>query len=158
MVEQVRGHQDGKVERREIVMYISHATHDKEGEIMQGPTKERDLAYIQKVFPFSWLHVDVPPLHAEHVHPKREHAKHEADGGAPPDDGRADEIVLGLLVAPAAHAQAEPHQRPIRRLGREDVLFVRVRDERVVRRHHRDVQMPKVAQEWRAVELDLARW
>ena len=114
--------------------------------IMQGPAKERDLGDIQEVFPFfcrhysgirnrvhrtggggprTWFHVDVPPLHPKHVRPKREHPDQETGSGAPPDDRRADYIVLRLLVAPPAHPQAKPHQRPIRRRRRVDVLLAR---------------------------------
>ena len=96
-------------------------------------------------------------MHPKHIHPKCEHPNQETGSSAPPDDRRADQIVLGLPVAPPAHPQAEPHQRPICRRGREDVFFVRG-DERIVRRHHCDAQSPKVAQERRTVALGLAQW
>ena len=60
-------------------------------------------------YPRTWLHVDIAPLHAKHVYPRRKQADQETGGGTPPDDWRADEIVFGLQLAPAAHAQAEPH-------------------------------------------------
>ena len=103
------------------------------------------------------LHIDVLPLLAHEVHDGGNRADDETDGAAPPDDGEPDEVVLDLVVAPAAHAQADAEERPVGRLRREDVLLVRVRDERVVRGGHRDVEVPEVAEERRLVQLHLAR-
>ena len=124
---------------------------------VQAPADQSDLANVQEVLPLPRLHVDVLPLLAHDVHARDERANDQADRAAPPDDGRADEVVLELLVAPAAHAQADAEERPVGRLGREDVLLVRVGHERVVRGGHRDVEVPEVAQERRAVELHVAR-
>lgn len=85
------------------------------------------------------FHIDVPPLHPEHVRAERKHTDDQADGGTPPDDGRANQVILALHVRPAAHAQADPQQRPICWQGGEDVILVRVWYERVVRGHHRDI-------------------
>ena len=103
------------------------------------------------------FHIDVSPLHPEHVRAERKHASYQADGGTPPDDGRANQVILALHVRPGAHAQADPQQRPIRWQGREDVILVWVWYEGVVRGHHRDIQVPKVAQERRAVEFGVTR-
>lgn len=82
----------------------------------------------------------------------------ETGGRTPPDHWHADEIGLGLMVAPPAQPQAEPRQRLICRRGREDFLFFRVRNQHFVRRHHRDRQVPEVAQERRTVVLGLTGW
>ena len=76
-----------------------------------------------------------------------EERKDETRATAPPDDGRAEEVVLRLIVAPAAHAKAKSEEGPVGWLRSEDVVLVRVRDESVVRCHHRDVEMPEVAEE-----------
>ena len=93
----------------------------------------------KKGVPRTRFHIDVPPLHSEHVRAERKHADYQADGGTPPDDGRANQVILALHVRPAAHAQADPQQRPICWQGREDVIFVWVWNERVVGGHHRDI-------------------
>ena len=85
------------------------------------------------------FHIDISPLHPEYIDAKCKNADYQTGGGAPPDDGRANQVILCLHIHPGAHAQAEPHYRPIGWHGREDVFLVRVRDKRVVRRHHRDV-------------------
>ena len=109
------------------------------------------------MLPLPRLHVDVLPLLAHNIHARGERAHNQTNRAAPPDDGRADEVELELLVAPAAHAQPDAEEGPVGRLGREDVLLVGVRHERVVRGGHRDVEVPEVAEERRAVELHLAR-
>lgn len=76
----------------------------------------------------------------------------EADRSAPPDDRQ---VVLGLRVAPPAHPQAKVHERPVERLGCQDIFLVRIGDERVVRGHHGNVQMPKVPPEWRSIILGI---
>ena len=85
------------------------------------------------------FHIDKSPLHPEYISAKCKNANYQTGSCAPPDDGRANQVILCLHTRPGAHTQAEPHQRPIGRVGRKDVFLVRVRNERVIRRHHRDV-------------------
>lgn len=110
----------------------------------------------QKHIALTWFHVNVFPLHPHQVDTKRNHRGDETASAAPPDDWRSEQVVLSLCIAPSAHAQPQAHERPVERLGREDILLVRIRDEGVVRRHHRNVEMPEVAQERRLVELRVA--
>ena len=93
------------------------------------------------------LHVDRPPMHLKHIHPKCEHLNQETGSSTPPGDRHANQIILGLLVTPPAHLQAKPHQRPIHQRGCKDVFFVQVLDECIVQRHHCNIQVPKVMQE-----------
>jgi hypothetical protein len=99
------------------------------------------IAILEKKYlnPRTRFHIDVPPLHSKHVCAERKHANNQAGRGAPPDGGRADQVILALHVYPGAHAQAEPHEWPVCRRGREDVFLVWVRYERVVRGHHCNV-------------------
>lgn len=85
------------------------------------------------------FHIDIPPLHPENINAKCKHADEQTGSGAPPDDGRANQVILALHIGPGAHTQAEPQQRPIAWHGCEDVFLVGVRDKRVIRCHHRDV-------------------
>ena len=85
------------------------------------------------------FHIDIPPLHPENINAECKHADKQTGGGAPPDYGRADQVILALHIGPGAHTQAEPQQRPIAWHGREDVFLVGVRDKRIIRCHHRDV-------------------
>ena len=130
---------------------------------MEDPADTSDFAHVQEMLPFpcdtprqlalpsarereelTWLHVDILPLLTHEVDPKSKSSENQADRATPPDDRQADEVVLRLLVAPAAHAETDAQEGPVKRLRREDVLLVRVRDEGVVRRGHRDVQVPEV--------------
>lgn len=55
------------------------------------------------------------------------------------------------MVVPAAHAEADVEEGPLPELRGEIVLFVWVRDQSVVGRHHGDVEMHEVAEEGRLV-------
>lgn len=93
------------------------------------------------------LHIDVLPLHAHEVHDESEEAEAKTDSAAPPDDWRAKKVILRLTISPTAHAQTDAEERPVSWLGREDIFFVRIGNECVVGRHHRNVEVPEVAQE-----------
>jgi hypothetical protein len=119
--------------------------------------RKKTTHHHQKVDSRTRFHIDISPLHPEHIRTKCEQANRKADGATPPNNGRTDQVVLGHHIGPTAHAQAEPHERPIPRSGRENVLFVWVRNKGVIRCHHGDVQVPKVTKERRAIQLHLTR-
>lgn len=143
---------------------------------VEEPAHEGDFSHVQEVIPFScslsgvehaeqffihegtltWLHVHNLPLLAHQVHQKHSNRRDQADSAAPPDDGRAKKVVLRLVVSPSAHSQTETKERPVEGLGRKDVFFVGVGNERVVGRHHGHIEMPKVAEERRTVELSVS--
>jgi hypothetical protein len=79
-----------------------------------------------------------------------------AEGRNAPDDGVADQVVLDVLGCPAAHAEAEVEEWPGKWRGGEDVLLVGVGHERIVGRHHGNVEVPEIAEEGRLVELGVA--
>lgn len=123
---------------------------------MEQPPKERHLAHIQKVFPLSRVHILIFPLPPQHIHNKRQQAHAQANRSTPPNHGCTNEVVLELLIAPAAHPQTEVEERPVERLGRKDIFFVGVGYECVVRGHHRHIEVPKVAEERRFVKLGVS--
>lgn len=96
------------------------------------------------------------PLKSTEVPQERNYEHAQAQTRAPPDDGVADEVVFDTVVVPAVHSHSVPEERPLEWTRRDRVLLVRVGDERVVRGHHCDIEMPEIAEEGRAVELLVA--
>lgn len=56
----------------------------------------------------------------------------QARCSGPPHNRVPNEVVLGLTIGPAAHAQPEMEPGPVRGRRRENVFLVRIRDERIV--------------------------
>jgi len=134
---------------------------------MEEPPKERDLPNVEEVVPFTCtqalstvnddargmkcrtrFHVDIFPLLPEQVKPEEKHRDEQTDSRSLPDQRCADEVVLDLLIAPTTHAKSKALEWPIERRGRQDVEFVRVRYQSVIGRHHSNVEVPEVAEEW----------
>ena len=69
----------------------------------------------------------------------------KGEGAAPIDNGVAEEEVLDDVVIPAAHAKADVQDRPLPELGSKVILFIRIRHQSVVGRHHGHVEVHKVA-------------
>ena len=148
-----------------IVQYDNAMRKPDTRTVMQEPAKECDLADIQEMIPLpyiainvsegtncdkstrTWFHVNVFSLHTHQIHAKGNKRKDETDRAAPPDDRCAEQVVLRLIIAPAAHAKTDFEEGPLRRSGGEDVEFVGIGNESVVRSHHGDVEMPEVAEE-----------
>jgi len=87
------------------------------------------------------------PLHPHQVASNHKDSDDQARCSGPPHNRVPDEVVLDLIVTPAAHPQAEVEPGPVRGGRRENVFLVRIGDERIVRVHHRYVEVPEVAQE-----------
>jgi hypothetical protein len=104
------------------------------------------------------IHVDIFPLPPQQVPNEGENANNQADRTSPPDDGCPQQVELCLCVTPSTHTQAEVKEWPVKRFGSKYVFLIWVRDQRVVGRHHRNIEMPKISQERRPVELGVARW
>ena len=67
------------------------------------------------------------------------------EGAAPIDNGVAKEEVLDDVIVPAAHTKADVQDRPLPKLRSEVILFVGIRHQGVVGRHHRYVKVHEVA-------------
>ena len=78
------------------------------------------------------LPISVMPLHPHQVAHNHKDSDDQARRPGPPHNGVPDEVVLDLIVGPAAHPQAKMEPGPVRGGRREDVFLVRIRDERIV--------------------------
>lgn len=145
--------------------------------IMKHPANEGHLSDIKEMLPLAfgikkvstcdehhqsptrtWFPILIMPLHPEQRHAEGQDGENQADGSTPPDERVSDEVILDLVVAPAAHPETLVQPWPLGGKGGEDVFLVGVGDEGVVGGHHGDVQVPEVAEERRFVELHVARW
>lgn len=90
-------------------------------------------------------------LHSHQVGHERETTDNQGHTASPPDDGCPEQIVLDLIVSPAAHTKSQVQPGPVKRLRSQDIVLVGVGNERVVRGHHRHIEVPKVFPEWRLV-------
>jgi hypothetical protein len=123
---------------------------------MEEPSEERNLAHMKQVSPLLSVQILVLALPSEEVESKRDKPDAQADGATPVDDRCTQEVVFRLGIAPPTHAKSEMHERPVEGFGRQNVLLVRIGYERIVRVHHRDVEMPEISEERALVESRLA--
>lgn len=93
------------------------------------------------------FHIHVFPLLSEQVKPEKKYADEQADGGSRPNQRGANEVVLGLIITPTAHAKSEVLERPIEWRGSQNIELVWVRNQSVVRRPHGDIEVPEVPEE-----------
>ena len=93
------------------------------------------------------FHVGVFPLLPEQVKAEEEYRDKQADSRSHPDQRCTDEVILELEVTPTTHAKSKVLERPIERLGRQNVEFVWVRDQSVVGGPHSNIEVPEVAEE-----------
>jgi len=59
-------------------------------------------------------------------------------------------------IIPSAHAQTNVENWPLPWFRCEVILFVRIRDKRIIRSHHRDIEVNKIPQKWTPVRILLA--
>ena len=78
------------------------------------------------------FHIDVFPLLPEQVNPEEEYTHEQAKSGSNPDQRCADEIILGLVISPTAHAKAKVLEWPIERCGCQDVVLIWIWNQSVV--------------------------
>jgi len=132
MVEEVSEHQDGEIQSWEVVVNVGDTIHDEERNEMEEPSKERNLPNVQEVIPFARFHINVFPLLPKQGKAEEKYPDEQADSGSHPDQRCTDEVVFELVIAPTTHAESEVLERPIERLGRQDIELVWVRNQSIV--------------------------
>ena len=80
----------------------------------------------------TFIKVPVFALHPHEVNSQNEDRDDQGRGSRPPNDGRAQQIIFRLVVAPATHPETEIHEWPIDWLGGQDIFLVRIGDQSVV--------------------------
>jgi hypothetical protein len=80
----------------------------------------------------------------------------ERGRGAPVDKRVAEEEVLDNRVIPSAHAKANFKNWPLPELGGQIILLVRVWYKRVIRSHHRNIQVDEVLEEGRFIRSSVS--
>lgn len=93
------------------------------------------------------FHINVFPLLPEQVQPEKKYTDEQAYGRSRPDQWRANEVVLYLIIGPTTHAKSEVLERPIERRGSQNIELVWVRNQSVVRRPHGNIEVPEVPEE-----------
>ena len=127
-------------------MHVRHAGHGHERQIVQEPPKDGVQAAVVDLVDFLLLELDVTTLPAHDIPGGEQSDEQEAEGTTPVDCRVAEEEVLYNVVVPPAHSEADVEDGPLPELRSEIVLFVRVGNKRIVRRHHGDVKVEEVAE------------
>jgi hypothetical protein len=148
--------QDGEVESRVVVVNVGDTGHGDEGQVVQEPAEHGVDAGVVEVVDLGPGELVVAALPADRV--PGDHAEEEDDreGRAPVDERVAEQEVLDDVVVPAAHTKTDVQEGPLPGLGGEVILLVGVGNEGVVRGHHGDVEVDKVAEEGRLVRARVA--
>lgn len=137
-------------------MDIRNPAHNNEGQVMQEPAHNRVNPAIVNMIHIHRLKLQIPTLPPNRVPSNQQREDAERGRGPPVHERIAEQEVLDRIIVPAAHPQADVQNRPLPELGREVILLIRIGHERVIRRHHRDVEMDEVAQERRPVAARVA--
>lgn len=150
--------EDCEIQRGIVMVHVRHSCHGDERHVVQEPSDQGVQSRVVELVDLLPSELIVAPLPANGV--PANHTEKEYNGESrPPIDGRvAKEEVLDDGVVPTTHAEADVEERPLPGFGSKVILLVRVWDESVVRCHHGDVEVDKVAQEWRLVGTWRAWW
>lgn len=131
--------QDGKVERRVVVVHVGHTRHDDERQVVQEPSNDGIDTRVVYLVNFGHREILESTLPAEQVPDNNQANDSHTGSGTPVNEGVAQEEVLDDVVVPSTHAQTDMEDRPLPPLRGKIVLLVRVRDKSVVGRHHGNV-------------------
>lgn len=126
---------------------VRHSRHGDEGEVMQEPSDdgvETGVVDVVDVGRRQFVEFALPP---DYVPGDEEAEDAERCGGGPVDDWIAEEEVFDGVVVPRAHAKTDVENGPLPELGGEIILFVGVRNKRIIGCHHSHVEMDKVLKE-----------
>lgn len=145
-----------KVECGQVVMDVAYSSHNREWQVVQEPTKEANLADEEELMKVCWTQVGIASLHSSQVAKEGQDVGNDGNGAAPPDDGVADEVVLGGIVGPRVHPQTVPEEWPVPRLGSQDVFLVVIGNQGIVARHHGHIEVDEVSQKGRLVKFCIA--
>src|SRR5882762_10119568 len=97
---------------------------------MQCPSKEGNFSNVKKMLPVpycrlsksnetrerttpTWIHIEVLPLLPEQIYTEGTYGNQQTECPAPPDHRCTQKIIFGLIIAPAAHSQAQMKPRPV---------------------------------------------
>jgi hypothetical protein len=148
--------EDSEVQGRVVVVDVSDAGHGNEGQVVQEPAEHGVDARVVEVVDLGPGELVVAALPADRVPGDHGEEEDDREGRAPVHERVAEQEVLDDVVVPAAHAETDVQERPLPRLGGEVILLVGVGNEGVVRGHHGDVEVDKVAEEGRLVRARVA--
>jgi hypothetical protein len=148
--------EDREVERRIVVVDVGDARHGHEGEVVQDPADDGVETRVVDVVDVGRLELVVAALPADEVPDHEEAEGAQGGGGAPVDEGVAEEEVLDDVVVPATHTETNVQDWPLPELRGEVILLVRIRDQSVVGGHHRNIQMDEILEERRFVRSSIS--
>ena len=138
------------------MVQIGHSSHEQKWSVMQDPTTQRDFTAEDEPPPFDGRQIVNLSLVPAEIPDQGDTVDDQTGAGEPPGERIADKIELDPRVDPGIHPHPRVHKRPLQwRRGRR-ILLVRVRYQRIVRRHHRHVQVPEILQEWRLHKLHVS--
>lgn len=149
--------QNGKVKRRVVVMNVGDTGHDNKWKVVKEPANDRVDTSIVDVVDLGLVQLSEATLPADDVPSDRQAEDAQREGRSPVNKGVAQKEVLDNIVVPTTHAQSNVQNRPLPPLGGQVILLVRVGYQSIVGRHHGNVEVNKVVDEWRLVLARLCR-
>lgn len=93
------------------------------------------------------------PLESSQMPKQRRQEHQQTNTRSPPSHYVPYQIIFDARVTPSIHSHPVPEEWPLKGSRGDCIFLVGVRDESVVGGHHCYVQMPKVAEERRAVKF-----
>lgn len=148
-VKQLTKSDDGKVQSREIVMKEKLTSHEEEGEVVESPAQNRSPQLIVKSLDKRTGIVIAASLPSQNGNDLEQSPKDNSNGRGPPNHRIADEVDLGVVLAPEVDSTSQ--DRPC--LGTR-IPCVRF-GQASIRCPHDSVKLEELAQETRVTVVDL---
>ncbi|KAG7838269.1 hypothetical protein KL943_000345 [Ogataea angusta] len=143
-------HVHGEIQSRHVVVHVGDAAHHDERQIVQQPASKRNQAADRELPELVRRNGQLLSLPQQQQPHRQQHKPAQTRRGKPRRERVAQQVVLGHVGPPRAHAQPHERKRPLPPERRDLVVFVHVGHERVVRRkhavlHHEEVhQKPRI--------------
>lgn len=148
--------EDGKVQRRVVVMDIGDSCHCNEWEVVEEPSNHWVDTGVVDLVDLRLVEIDVAALPADEIPYNNKSKEGESGGRSPVHEWVTEEEIFDDGIVPAAHTQANVQDRPLPELRGKVILLIRIRHESVVGGCHCDVEMDEVLEEGRFVRIGVS--
>jgi hypothetical protein len=136
--------QDCKIKCWVIVMYIGNTSHGHKRKVVKEPSENWVESGVMNLVNIGLFEFGVTSLPADQVPHNHKSGNAESSGRSPVDQWVSKKEVLHDRVIPTTHAKTDIKNWPLPELRREIILLIWVRNESVVRRHHRNIEMNEI--------------
>lgn len=137
------------------MVHVGDTRHDDKGKIVQEPADDGVDTGVVNLINLFVVQLPVSALPSHNVPDHDDADEAERYRAAPVDEWVTKEEVLDNVVIPAAHTKSHVQDGPLPPLRGQIVLLIRIRHKGVVGCHHGYVEMDKVVNEGRLINIGI---